>query len=57
MKTIIVREREYNTNKEVRDAKRGVVKGMTGRENFIKGIKIIIIPEWVIQAIESGRIK
>lgn len=55
MKTIIVRESEYDTSWEVSEAKHGNPK--SGHENFIKGTKIIIIPEWIIQAIEAGRIK
>jgi hypothetical protein len=51
IKEIIVRESEYDSSPEVHQAKRGqLVKGE-------KINKIIIIPEWIIQDIESGRIK
>lgn len=50
-KQIIVRESELSTSKEVIEAKMGkTVKGK-------KITDIIVIPEWVIQAIKAGKIK
>ena len=51
MKTIIIRESEFQRDKSVLQAKLG--QKVDGK--IITNI--VIIPEWVIQAIEAGRIK